>query len=95
MFHRDFLMVLRAWYLCAHLLSLVQLFVTVAHQVPLSMGFSRQEYWSRLPFPTLGDLPKPGIKPEYSELAGGFFTTEPLGKPRVRTKRSPQYAPGP
>ena len=54
-------MVLRAWYLCAHLLSLVQLFVTVAHQVPLSMGFSRQEYWSRLPFPTLGDLPDPGI----------------------------------
>ena len=36
---------------------------TVAHQVPLSMGFSRQEYWSGLPFPPLGDLPNPGIKP--------------------------------
>ena len=68
---------------------------TAASQAPLSMELSRQEYWSRLPFPTLGDLPKPGIKPEYSELAGGFFTTEPLGKPRVRTKRPPQYAPGP
>ena len=36
---------------------------TVAHQAPLSMGFSRQEYWSGLPFPSLGDLPDPGIKP--------------------------------
>ena len=44
----------------------VQLFVTlwtVAHHAPLSMGFSRQEYWSRLPFPFSGDLPNPGIKP--------------------------------
>ena len=36
---------------------------TVAHQSPLSMGFSRQEYWSGLPFPSPGDLPNPGIKP--------------------------------
>ena len=36
---------------------------TVAHQAPLSMGFSRQEYWSGLPFPSPGDLPNPGIKP--------------------------------
>ena len=36
---------------------------TVAHQSPLSMEFSRQEYWSGLPFPTLGDLPDPGMKP--------------------------------
>ena len=36
---------------------------TVAHQAPLSMGFSRQEYWSGLPFPSLGDLPDPGIEP--------------------------------
>ena len=46
--------------------SHVQLFVTlwtVAHQAPLSMGFSRQEYWSELPFPSLGDLPNPGIEP--------------------------------
>jgi len=47
--------------------SHVQLFVslwTAAHQAPLSMGFFKQEYWSRLPFPPLGDLPDPGIKPE-------------------------------
>ena len=36
---------------------------TVAHQAPLSMGFSRQEYWGGLPFPPLGDLPNPGIEP--------------------------------
>ena len=68
--------------------SHVQLFVaprTVAHQAPLSMGFSRQQYWSRLPFPTPGGLPDPGIKPESSvspALADGFFTTEPPGKPQ-------------
>ena len=47
-------------------LSCVGLFVTtwtVAYQVPPSMGFSRQEYWSGLPFPSPGDLPEPGIKP--------------------------------
>ena len=52
-----------------------------ACQAPLSMGFSRQEYWSGLPFPPPGDLPDPGIKPMYPTLAGGFFTTEPPGKP--------------
>ena len=45
------------------------------------MGFSRQEYWSRLPFPSPGDLPNPGIEPTSLALAGGFFTTEPSGKP--------------
>ena len=57
---------------------------TVALQAPLYMGFSRQEYWSGLPFPTPGDLPDPGIKPMSlvsPALAGGFFTTVPLGKP--------------
>ena len=52
---------------------------TVAHQAPLSMGFSRQEYWSKLPFPP-GDLPDPGTEPMSSvfpALAGRFFTTEP------------------
>ena len=49
---------------------------TVAHQSPLSMGFPRQGYWSGLPFPTLGDLLDPGIKPTSPALAGGFFTTE-------------------
>ena len=46
---------------------------TVAHQAPLSMGFSRQEYWSGLPCPSLGDLPNPGIEPE-SLAAGRLFT---------------------
>ena len=59
----------------------VQLFVTpwtIAHQIPLSMGFSRQEYWSGLPCPPPGVLPDPGIKPTSlmsPALAGGFFTT--------------------
>ena len=51
---------------CAHVLGCIQLFVTlwtVAYQVPLSMEFSRQEYWSRLPFPIPGYLPHPRIKP--------------------------------
>ena len=61
--------------------SCVQLFVTlstVACQAPLSMGFSRQEYWSGLPFPPSGDLPDSGIEPatlKSPTLAGGFFTT--------------------
>ena len=52
----------------------------VARQAPLSMGFPRQKYWGRLPFPSPGDLPKPGIKPMSPALAGGFFTAEPPGK---------------
>ena len=47
-------------------LSRVQLFVTpwtIAYQIPLSMGFSRQEYWRELPFPSPGDFPNPGIEP--------------------------------
>ena len=48
---------------------------TVIHQSPLSLGFSRQEYWSRLPCPPPGDLPSPGIKPASLALAGEFFTT--------------------
>jgi len=55
---------------------------TIAHKALLSMGFPRQEYWSGLPFPSPGDLPDPGIKPMPPALAGGFFTTEPLGKVR-------------
>ena len=50
-------------------------------QAPLSMGFSRQEYWSGLPFSSPGDLPNPGIEPKSRALAGGFFTTEPHWKP--------------
>ena len=57
---------------------------TVDHQALLSMGFSRQKYWSRLPFPIPGDLTDPGIKlvsPASPILAGSFFTAEPPGKP--------------
>ena len=56
---------------------------TIAHQTPLSVGLSWQEYWSWLPFPLPGDLPNPGTEPEFPAahaLAGGFFTTEPPGK---------------
>ena len=66
------------------LLSRLQLFVTpwtVAHQTPLSMEFSRQEYWSGQPFPSPGDLSDPGIEsvPFMSPvLAGGFFTTSSI-----------------
>ena len=61
--------------------SRVRLFATlwtVARQAPLSIGFSRLEYWSGLPCPPAGDLPHPGIKPESlvsPALAGGFLTT--------------------
>ena len=48
---------------------------TVACQAPLSIGFSRQEYWSGLPFPPPGNLPDPGIEPASPALTGGFITT--------------------
>ena len=48
---------------------------TVAHQVPLSMEFSRQEYWSGLPFPSPENLPNPDIPTCVSYITGGFFTT--------------------
>ena len=52
----------------------------VVHQAPLSMDFSRQEYWSASLFPSPGDLPDPGTKPMSLALAGRFFTTESPGK---------------
>ena len=66
------------------MVSCVRVFMTpwtVAHQAPLSTEFSRQEYWSQLPFPPPGDFPDPGIEPESPmspALAGGFFTTESI-----------------
>ena len=54
---------------------------TVACQVPLSMGFPRQEYCSGLPFPSPGDLPDLGIEPVSPALVDGFFTAEPPGQP--------------
>ena len=52
----------------------------VAYQAPLSMGFSRQEYWSGLPFPSPGDLPDPGIKPWSPAFQAEVLTSEPPGK---------------
>ena len=49
---------------------------TVAHQAPPSMGFSRQEYWSGLPFPSPGDLPDPGIEPRSPALQADALTSE-------------------
>ena len=54
---------------------------TVAHQAPLSVGFSRQEYWNGLPFPSPGDLPDPGIKPGFHALQADSLPTEPSGEP--------------
>ena len=62
-------------------------YIYIAHQVLLSMGFSRQEHWSELPFPLPGDLLNPRMKPMSPEalaLAGRPFTTEPPGKPNPR-----------
>ena len=64
-------------------LSRVRLFATpwtVAYQAPLSMGFSKQECWSGLPFPSPGDLPDPGIEPGSSALLADAFPSEPPGK---------------
>ena len=61
--------------LCLCVLPCLTMDWTVAHQAPLSMGFSRQEYWSGLPLATPGHLPNTGIKPTSSLLADGFFTT--------------------
>ena len=67
-------------FVCVCLLSRVQLFATlwtVAHQVPLCIGFFRQEYWSRLLFPTLGDLPDPGIELRFPALQADSLPSEP------------------
>ena len=65
-------------------LSCVQLFATpwtVAYQASPSMGFSRQEYWRGLSFPSPGDLPNPGIEPASPALEADALTSEPPGKP--------------
>ena len=69
---------------CVKSLSHVRLLATpwtVARQAPLSMGFSRQEYWSGLPFPSPGDLPNPGIDPWSPALQVDALSSEPPGKP--------------
>ena len=58
------------------------------HQAPLSMGFSRQEYWSRLPFPSPGDLPNPEIEPGSPALQADALSSEPPGKPHREQKES-------
>ena len=66
-------------------LSPVRLFATpwtVTYQAPPSMGFSRQEYWSGVLFPSPGDLPDPGIEPGSSALEADSLTSEPPGKPK-------------
>ena len=72
---------------------------TVASHAPVSMGFSRQEYWSGLPFPPQGNLLNPGIRPKSPAspaVAGGFFTTAPLGKPsKVNKEHFPPTLPPP
>ena len=74
---------------CAQSLAPVRLFATlwtVACQAVLSMGFSRQERWSGLPFPSPRDLPDPGTEPKSPAppaLAGGLLTTKPPGKPQL------------
>ena len=70
---------------CVQSLSCLRLFVvawTVAHKAPLSMGFSRQEYWNGLPFPPPGELPDPGIEPA------------PLGSPALQADSLPVAPPG-
>ena len=65
-------------------LSCVGLFATpwtIAHQAPVSMEFSRQEYWSGLPFPSPGDLPDPGIEPGSPTLEADALPSEPQGSP--------------
>ena len=74
---------IRMTLMCVCVLSHIQLFATpgtVARQVALSMEFSRQEYWSGLPFPSPGDLPDPGIEPTSPALTCGFFTTSATKK---------------
>ena len=80
------------------MLSHVQFVVTpwtVAHQAPLSMGSSGQEYWSGLPFPSSRDLPDPGIEPRSPVLQVDSLLSEPPGKPVIyhihRQKKKKSY----
>ena len=73
--------------------SHVQLFATLwtaTYQAPLSVGFSRQGHWSGLPFPSLEDLPNPGIKPGSPTLQADILPSEPPGKP-LSTVTSTQF----
>ena len=71
------------WFSCQVVSNSFETPWTIACQVPLPMGFPRQEYWNALPFPSTGALPDPGIDPASPALGGGFLTTEPPGKPML------------
>ena len=76
------------------LFSRVRLFATpwtVVYQAPPSMGFSREEYWSGLPFPSPVDLPDPGIEPESPVLQADALTSEPPGKPHTHLEPNPKH----
>ena len=68
--------------------TLWQPYRTASHQAPLSTGFSKEEHWNASPFPSPGHLPDPEVEPWSSALAGGFFTTEPPGKPYIGASKS-------
>ena len=77
-------------------LSHVQLFVTpgtVAYQAPPSMGFSMQEYWTGLPFPSPGYLPNPGIEPRSPTLQADALTSKPPGNPNSHSYPNPNLNP--
>ena len=79
------------------LLSRVRLFAipwTVAYQAPPSVEFSRQEYWSGLPFPSLGDLPYPGMEPRSPTLQTDTLPSEPPGKPVLWASAFPSFKQG-
>ena len=68
---------------------------TVAYQAPQSMEFSRQEYWSGLPFSSPGDLPNPGIEPGSPALQADASPSEPPGKSeQINNKKDGQMRPG-
>ena len=67
---------------------------TVAHRSPLFMGFSRQEYWSGLPFPSPGDLPDPGMDPGSPALQVDSLPSEPQGNSMYMCKDIPNKTPG-
>ena len=95
-----FLAVFNTWYVHACMLGCfrhVRLFVTlwaIAHQAPLSMGFSRQEYWTGLSCPPQGDLSNSGIEPRSPLLQVDSLPTEPPGKPHLthynHSKKTPK-----
>ena len=79
---------------CSVMSDSVQPLWTVPRQAPLSMEFSRQEYWSGLPFPSPGDLPDPGIKPQSLALHADSLLLEPPGKPKTVSRHCQKSAMG-